>query len=145
MPNKTIEGYIEVIYDIEKKRGVARTSDIARVLGVREASVTEMLQKLQEKRYVQYSAYHGACLTPQGKKYAKHLNNKHTILADFFRIVGIEKKTADDDACEIEHHISNETIQCLAEFVNFAKNRPYWVNKFRNHYKMKTKNNIKKS
>ena len=144
MPNKTIEGYIEVIYDIEKKSGIARTSDIARVLGVREASVTEMLQKLQGKRYIHYSAYHGACLTPQGKKYAKYLNNKHAILAEFFKIVGIRKKTADHDACEIEHHISNETIHRLAEFVNFAKNRPSWVNKFKEFYKLKTKNDNKR-
>ncbi len=134
MPKKTIEGYIEVIYDLEKKRGIARTSDIAWILGIREGSVTEMLHKLQKKGYVQYSAYHGACLSTRGMEYAKNLMNKHAILAEFFRILGIGKKTADYDACEIEHYISKETIQCLSEFVNYAKNSPSWIEKFRNYW-----------
>jgi len=134
MPKKTIEGYIEVIYDLEKKRGIARTSDIAWLLGIREASVTEMLQKLQKKRYVKYSPYHGACLSSRGMEYAKNLMNKHAILAEFFRILGVGKKTADYDACEIEHYISNETIQCLTEFVSYAKTSPSWIEKFRNNW-----------
>jgi Mn-dependent DtxR family transcriptional regulator len=139
MPKRTIEGYIEVIYDLEKKRGVARTSDIAWILGIREASVTEMLHKLREKGYVKYSAYHGACLSLKGSNYAEELMNKHAILAEFFQILGIGKKTADHDACEIEHYISNETIQCLTEFVDFAKNSPLWIKKFKDYWIKKEK------
>ena len=98
MPKKTIEGYIEVIYELEKKKGVARTSEIARILNVKEASVTEMLQKLKEKRFVKYAAYQGASLTVRGNMHALQLSKKHTVLAEFFMILGIDKKTANVDA-----------------------------------------------
>ena len=137
MPKKTLEGYIEVIYELENEKGIGRTSDIARVLAVKGASVTQMLQKLKEKKYVRYTAYKGAYLTEKGNIHAKQLIKKHTVLAEFFMMLGIDKKTANDDASEIEHHVSNETIRCLKFFVNFTKNNPSIMTDFWEYIKYK--------
>jgi DtxR family Mn-dependent transcriptional regulator len=138
MKTKTIEEYIEVIYALQKRHGHVHTNDVASVLGVAPPSVTEMMQKLSTKRLVNYVPYHGVTLTPSGEKMARELTDKHNTLAQFLEILGVDKKDAEIDACQIEHHVSSETIGKLHSFVEFVQEAPQdqlWLDNFRHFCK----------
>ena len=134
MKTKTIEEYIEVIYALQKRHGHVHTNDVASVLGVAPPSVTEMMQKLSTKKLVNYVPYRGVTLTSSGEKMARELLNKHRTLAQFLEILGVDNKDAEIDACQIEHHVSSQTIEKLHSFVEFVQEAPrdqLWLANFR--------------
>jgi DtxR family Mn-dependent transcriptional regulator len=119
---------------LEGKEDCARTNDIASMLKVQPASVTEMLKKLREKGLVAYRPYRGARLTHAGRSMASALTKKHETLARFLEILGVYKEIADIDACKIEHYVAPETVECLKKFVEFvqdAPREPLWLKQFR--------------
>jgi DtxR family transcriptional regulator, manganese transport regulator len=122
MRHKTIEEYIETICVLEQRNGRAQTGMIASRLGVKPPSITEMLQKLERHGLIHYESYTGATLTSSGKKMARELMQKHRVIADLLEIMGIDHEQAETDACEIEHHVSPETLKRLEQFVEFARN-----------------------
>jgi DtxR family Mn-dependent transcriptional regulator len=122
MRHKTIEEYIETICVLEEREGRAQTGMIASHMGVKPPSITEMLQKLEREGLINYESYTGATLTRSGKKLARELMQKHRVIADLLEILGIDHKQAEIDACEIEHHVSPETLKRLEEFVEFVRN-----------------------
>ena len=92
------------------------------------------MQKLSSKNLVNYVPYRGVTLTSQGEKMAGELMDKHNTLAQFLEILGVDKKDAEIDACQIEHHVSSETIEKLHSFVEFVQEAPQdqlWLNHFR--------------
>lgn len=130
---ETFEKYIETVRDLEDEKG-ARTKDIARKLGVREASVTEMLQKLKKEGLVKYEPYYGATLAPKGRCLARELTIKHGTLAEFLKMIGVDERTAEEDACRIEHIVTQKTVERLRKFLRFveeAPEEPTWLE----HYK----------
>lgn len=124
MRKKTVEEYIELIYDLEEKDGLAQTGSIAAEMNVKPPSVTEMLQKLDNEGFVNYRSYAGATLTLQGKKLARKLMKKHQIIADFLLLIGVDEKQSEIDACQIEHHMSERSIKQLEIFIDFMKKSP---------------------
>lgn len=138
MKTKTIEGYIEVIYTLQKKRGQVHTNDVASALGVAAPSATEMLQKLGNENLLNYVPYHGVTLTADGEKMAKELTQKHKTLSEFLEIIGVDRKDADIDACQIEHHVSRWTMKQLNKFVEFVRDAPHdptWLKHFKHFCK----------
>ncbi len=138
MRHKTIEEYIETICVLEQRNGRAQTGLIASRLGVKPPSITEMLQKLERERLIKYESYSGATLTSSGKKMARELMQKHRVIADLLEILGIDREQAETDACEIEHHVSPETLKRLKTFVEFARNDSGTtdsIGRFRSTYK----------
>lgn len=133
--SRRIEEYLETIYGIVKQKGRARTKDIAGAMNVNPSTVTEMIQKLEEKGYVEYEKYGGVALTKQGREIVKNLEEKHTTLRNFFMLLGVDEEIADSDACKIEHVASNETIEILTKFVEFVEkySKPRWLKKFRKY------------
>jgi len=130
---KTIEEYIEVIYTLEMGSGRAHTTDIALILNIKPPSVTQMLQKLHDLDLVIYEPYRGAKLTPSGMKMAEELMYKHKTLIEFFKIIGIDKETAEIDACQIEHHVAAKTMKQLSKFIEFIQKapcEPVWLKHF---------------
>jgi len=122
MRHKTIEEYIETICVLEQRNGRAQTGMIASHMGIKPPSITEMLQKLEKEGLVQYESYGGATLTSSGKKMARELMQKHRIIANLLEILGIDPELAEIDACQIEHHVSQETLNRLEQFVEFSLN-----------------------
>lgn len=122
MRHKTIEEYIETICVLEQRDGRAQTGMIASRMGVKPPSITEMLQKLEREGFIHYESYNGAILTAAGKKIARELMQKHRVIADLLEILGIDSELAEIDACQIEHHVSPETLKRLEEFVEFVRN-----------------------
>ncbi|HID25215.1 MAG TPA: metal-dependent transcriptional regulator [Thermoplasmata archaeon] len=133
MIQKTIEEYIECIYELGGAENLVHTSDIAECMSIAPASVTEMLQKLCNEDYISYKRYRGVVLTKKGLGIAEELQHRHTALRDFLVALGLDKDTADKDACTIEHVATPDTIQLLVKFVDFLQHcdeKPFWLNLF---------------
>jgi Mn-dependent DtxR family transcriptional regulator len=111
-------------------KGYATTLDISRYMNVSPPSVTKMLQKLDEKGYLEYEKYHGINLTEKGNKIAYTIRQKHGILLEFFEILGVGNETANQDAEGIEHHLNPKTIRQLRKFITFLKSNPKITNEF---------------
>ena len=116
-----MEDYLEVIYELVQRKGYATTVDISSYLNVSSPSVTKMMQKLDETGYLKYEKYRGIRLTNEGIRIARNIRNRHGLLAEFFKIIGVDEETANNDAEGIEHHLHPETMKRLEEFINELK------------------------
>jgi DtxR family transcriptional regulator, Mn-dependent transcriptional regulator len=112
------ENYLEIIYLLEKEHGHAHVRDIAEKIKIRMPSVTEIVRKLKAAGLVNYEKYGPVTLTPKGKKIAQTIINKHRTLYEFLtKVLKISSKTAEKDACAIEHHLSDETFVAIKEYI----------------------------
>jgi len=125
------EDYLEVIAELVELKGYATTLDISRFMNVSPPSVTKMLQKLDEKKYLEYEKYHGINLTNIGKQVADTIRRKHSILLEFFEILNVGKGIANQDAEGLEHHLNDKTIRRLRKFITFLKSNPKIIKQFR--------------
>ena len=96
-----IEDYLEVISELVDMKGYATTLDISRYMNVSAPSVTKMLKRLDENEYLEYEKYHGINLTKKGTQLAQTIRQKHSILLEFFEILGIGKDVANQDADKV--------------------------------------------
>ena len=115
---------MENIKAVLKEHGYARVIDIAAKLCVKSPSVTNMLQRLDEQKFVTYIKYRGVILTNKGNKIAKTLEKRHQSFKKFLIMIGISETIAEKDACEMEHRINSETVTKLAKFVEFVESAP---------------------
>lgn len=118
-----MEDYLEVIYELITKKGYATTVDISDYLNVSSPSVTKMLQRLNESGHVNYERYRGISLTESGVAIAKNMHDRHGVLADFLKMIGVGEDTANRDAEGIEHHLHPETLKKLEEFIRLVKSQ----------------------
>src|ERR687891_1712511 len=116
-----MEDYLEVIYELIQEKGYATTVDISSYLNVSSPSVTKMLQKLDESRYLDYEKYRGIRLTQEGSIIAKNMRQRHSLLVEFLKMIGVNEGTANKDAEGIEHYLHPETLEKLEEFVKAIK------------------------
>ncbi len=148
MKSKTQEEYIEAIHALQQKHDHVHTNDLAQTLKVAPPSATEMLQKLSKRKLVNYVPYHGVTLTKKGERIAFELKERHKTLAEFLEIIGVDKKDAENDACQIEHHVSSQTIKQLNKFVEFVRNAPSdskWWKNLRPSAKQEKDRNVRKN
>ncbi len=133
---KRVEEYIETIYKIVKEKGYARVKDVSGYLGIGASATSEMIQKMSEEGYVNYERYGPVTLTSKGKKIAVDLDKRHRALREFFTILGLDEKVADENACVIEHVIDPDVMNRLAKFVDFIKAHrdPKWLKRFKTYY-----------
>lgn len=124
MPTPSMEDYLERIYQLIEEKGYARVSDIAEQLGVHPSSVTKMVQKLDQGKFLIYEKYRGLVLTPKGKKIGKRLVDRHELLEEFLRIIGVDEHLIYDDVEGIEHHLSWDAITCLEYLVEYFQDDP---------------------
>jgi len=125
------EDYLEVIAELVELKGYATTLDISRFMNVSPPSVTKMLQKLDEKKYLEYEKYHGINLTDIGRQVADTIRRKHSTLLEFFEILNIGKEIANQDTEGLEHHLNDKTIRRLRKFITFLKSNPKIIKQFR--------------
>jgi Mn-dependent DtxR family transcriptional regulator len=124
------EDYLEVIAELVELKGYATTLDISRFMNVSPPSVTKMLQKLDEKKYLEYEKYHGINLTYIGKQVADTIRRKHSTLLEFFEILDVGKGIANQDTEGLEHHLNDKTIRQLRKFITFLKSNPKIIKQF---------------
>jgi len=127
----TREDYLEIISELVELKGYATTLDISRYMNVSPPSVTKMLQKLDEKKYLEYEKYHGINLTDIGRQVADTIRRKHSTLLEFFEILNVGKGIANQDTEGLEHHLNDKTIRQLRKFITFLKSNPKIIKQFR--------------
>ncbi len=126
MASEQLEEYLESILDIEEKEGIAKTSAIARCMKVAPASVTEALQTLADKGLVHYEPYKGASLTGQGREMARKVKRRHRLLEVFLSdVLHISRENVHDEACKMEHTLSDETECALCKMLNAPARCPH--------------------
>lgn len=131
MPTPSMEDYLECIYQLIEEKGYARVSDIAEQLDVHPSSVTKMVQKLDQTKFLVYEKYRGLVLTQKGKKIGKRLVRRHELLEQFLRIIGVDEKFIHSDVEGIEHHLSWEAIECIEYLVEYFQTEPRRVQELR--------------
>ncbi|KUO74128.1 MAG: DtxR family iron (metal) dependent repressor [Clostridia bacterium BRH_c25] len=118
----TMENYLEAIYELSSEGTGARVSDIADRLGVTKASTNSAMSTLAEKGLIVNEKYKEIFLTPEGLKLAEFTSKKHHVIQQFLtKILKVEPSVADNDACAIEHVISNDSIAAMQEFMQAGK------------------------
>jgi Mn-dependent DtxR family transcriptional regulator len=130
-PSQSAEDYLERIHELIEEKGYARVVDIASSLNVRQASVTSMVQKLDEMGYLNYVKYRGLVLTDSGRDVATMIQQRHETLSRFFSLFGIDPETQRRDIEGIEHHLSPETVVVLSDLAGFFEKNPPVLEKFR--------------
>jgi len=119
-----MEDHIEIIYSLIEQKGYARVSDIAEALSVLPSSVTKMVQKLDKDGYLIYERYRGLVLTPRGQKLGKRLLKRHDLLEQFLRLIGVDEDLIYKDVEGIEHHLSWNSINRIADLVQMLEVNP---------------------
>lgn len=108
------EEYLEALYTLTQDEKVASTTEMSKRLKIAPASVTEMLRKLADNGYVNYSPYQGVTLTIKGFKMAEKMTRKHRLLERFLHdMLKIGNEKVHKEACEMEHALSDETERAL--------------------------------
>jgi len=111
--DESMEDYLETILLLQKKNGRVRSVDIAAELGFTKASVSVAMKGLREKELISMAETGYISLTDEGLAKAQNVLERHTLLSDWLIRLGVSEETAREDACRIEHDISEETFQAL--------------------------------
>ena len=124
MITESIEEYLEAIYRLGERGEAATTMSVAKEIKVAPASATQMLKKLAKQGYLKYTPYRGVTLTSKGKKTGKEILRKHRVMEKFLSILGLPKSRVHKDACELEHHISDDLERAIHQRVEGEKTLP---------------------
>lgn len=110
------EMYLEAILVLAKKSGYVRSIDVSEYLGYSKPSVSRAMGILREGGYILMEKDGAITLTDSGKKLAETIYERHTVLSELLIRLGADEKTATDDACRIEHVISDESFQAIKQY-----------------------------
>jgi len=131
-----MEDYLEAIFDLDREKKVVRVKDIARRLDVKMPTVSSMLKTLNDRGLVNYEKYEYVELTKNGADVGKEMRRRHEVLSKFLTgVLEIEFKTADEEACKMEHTLSATTLDSLTEFMEFIQECPRAGESWLNHFK----------
>ncbi|MBQ9953728.1 MAG: metal-dependent transcriptional regulator [Clostridia bacterium] len=107
------EMYLETIYVLSKKSKDVRSVDVGEYMGYSKPSVSRAIGLLKKGGYVEMEQSGALKLTAAGKELAEKIYERHTVLTQFLVQLGVDEKTAAEDACKIEHHISDQTLAAI--------------------------------
>ena len=117
-----LENYLETILMLSEQENVVRVTDIANRLNIAKASVAQALSLLKELKLVKQDRYGPVWLTDVGQTYATDVRRRHDNLVSFLiDILGVNPDIAEEDACQIEHVVSSQTMECLYKFMDSKK------------------------
>ena len=125
-----VEDYLERILELINSKGYARVIDIAAALKISQASVTNMVQRLDAEGLLKYEKYRGLILTDKGRDVARKIQNRHATLSRFFSLLGLPAEIQREDIEGIEHHLSPDTVAVLADLAEFFEQNPQTLQKF---------------
>ena len=126
--SESIENFLEKIYIFSKdKNRPIKTTELARLLNIKPSAVTNMAKKLHKLDYVNYEPYVGIILTTEGIKRAKTILDKHSTIKVFLiECLGLNNEKANEEACKLEHALSDDTLQRLKLFIaEYKRNKKY--------------------
>lgn len=116
--HKSAEDYLETMLILKERHGYIRSVDIAEELGVKKPSVTYTTKRLRENGYITMDANSLITLTESGMEVALRIYTRHKALIKFLTLIGVDEKTAREDACKIEHDLSNEAFEAICRFTD---------------------------
>lgn len=119
-----MDDYLEQILHLIEEKGYARAVDVSRNLGISQASVTNMLQRLDAEGLVKHEKYRGTVLTEEGRRIARAIIDRHETLTRFLRLFGIDEETIYSDVEGMEHHVSRPTLDVIRALVKELENDP---------------------
>ncbi len=122
--SSAVEDYLERILDLIDSKGYARVVDIATSLRISQASVTNMVQRLDAEGLLQYEKYRGLVLTPAGETLARNITRRHQLLTEFLTLLRLDKQVIHHDVEGMEHHISPPTLRAIEALTAQLKRRP---------------------
>ena len=111
------EMYLETIHVLTKKLGVVRSIDICEEMGYSKPSVSRAMSILKEGGYIVVEKGGHIVLTETGREVAEKIYNRHTLLTKLLIGIGVDEETAADDACKLEHHISDTTYEAIKKHI----------------------------
>ena len=117
------ENYLEIIYILSKKLDKVKAIDIAKYLNFSRASVSVALKTLKEEKYISVDKDLSISLTPQGRAFALGVYEKHEILSAWLISIGVSQETALEDACKIEHIISEESFNAIKKHLKTPRKK----------------------
>ena len=118
---QSLEDYLEAIYMLIAGDRPAQVRDVARMLAVKMPSVVKALHELKKLGLVTQQPYAAIELTAKGRRVAKLVLGRHTLIRDFLMKLGVSRKNADKDACLMEHILSAETIDRIRIYTENSK------------------------
>ena len=116
--HESAENYLETILMLSKERPVVRAVDIANELDFKKSSVSIAMKNLREANHITVTKEGYIYLTESGQKIAETIYERHQLLSSWLTTLGVDPKVAEDDACRIEHIISEESFQALKRAVH---------------------------
>ena len=115
--NESIEDYLETILILSKQKPVVRSVDIANEMGFKKPSISVAVKNMKAKGYIQVSDEGYITFTESGKKLAETVYERHEFFTEWLVRLGVDKETAVEDACNIEHVISEKTFKAIRDSV----------------------------
>lgn len=132
----SLEDYLEAIANLHRGGKVVKVRQLSRTLNVKMPSVTAALERLSEEGLVVHKRYGDIKLTPEGDRAAQDVIRRHRALSRFFAEgLNISKKTAEEDACKIEHVISPLSLERIVKFIEFMEACPLGEANFPKRYR----------
>ncbi len=114
--NESEEMYLETILILKDEKKDVHAIDISNRMGFSRASVSRAMQNLKSKGYIDIMSNDAIVLLKKGEEYASKIYSRHKLLTEFLKKIGVEEHIAEDDACKIEHVVSDETIEVIKKF-----------------------------
>ncbi|MDV3244232.1 MAG: transcriptional regulator MntR [Nitrososphaerales archaeon] len=118
------EDYLEAVYNLVRERGYATTSDISSRLDVKPPTVSDMVSKLTAKGFLRHERYRGMTLTKEGEKLAKSVIKRHSVIAEFLAMLGVDDAVAYEDTEGIEHHVHQATLRRIEKTASYLRKNP---------------------
>ncbi len=115
------ENYLETIYILKRRNGTVRSIDIVNELDFTKPSVSIAMKNLRENGYVEMDGNGYITLTDKGSQIAETMYERHTLLTDWLIFLGVDQKTAAEDACRMEHVISTESFRAIKNHIRLSK------------------------
>ena len=126
-----VEDYLERILELINTKGYARVVDIAQSLKISQASVTNMIQRLDAEGLLKYEKYRGLALTTAGEALALNITRRHQLLTDFLKLLGLDEEVIYHDVEGMEHHISPPTLRAIEALTQQLQRQPALLSKVR--------------
>ena len=115
--HESAENYLETILVLQHRNGMVRSIDIANELGFSKPSVSIFMKNLRENGYIKMASDGYITLTPAGREIAEMIYERHTLLSDWLAQLGVTPSVAAEDACRMEHDMSQQTFDALCAHV----------------------------
>lgn len=113
--HESAEDYLESILVLKERRGIVHSIDIVNELGYSKPSVSIAMKKLRENGYIAVDGEGNLTLLEPGREIAERIYSRHRLLTHFFMQLGVDEKTAAEDACKAEHILSEQTLEKIRE------------------------------